>query len=79
MDGGAYADDSPGVLGYSLMCARGPYNIPNTRAEGRVVYTNRLRFAAFRGFGNPQINFATESQIDEIADMSREARVEAPS
>ncbi len=68
MDGGAYADDSPGVLGYSLMCARGPYNIPNTRAEGRVVYTNRLRFAAFRGFGNPQINFATESQIDEIAD-----------
>jgi len=67
MDGGAFADDSPGVLGHSLLCSRGPYRIPNIRSQGKVMYTNHLRFAAFRGFGNPQINFATESQIDEIA------------
>lgn len=67
MDGGAFADDSPGVLGHSLLCSRGPYRIPNIRSYGQVTYTNRLRFAAFRGFGNPQINFATESQIDDIA------------
>ena len=67
MDGGALADDSPGVLGHSLLCSRGPYRIPNVRSFGRVTYTNHLRFGAFRGFGNPQINFATESQIDDIA------------
>lgn len=67
MDGGAFSDDSPGVLGHSVLCSRGPYRIPNIRSVGRIVYTNRLRFAAFRGFGNPQINFATESQIDVIA------------
>lgn len=67
LDGGAYADDSPGVLGYSLLMARGPYTIPNTRCFGRVVYTNKMRFGAFRGFGNGQVAFAGEQQIDEIA------------
>ena len=66
-DGGAFADDSPGVAGYALLCSRGPYRIPNMRCNSRVVYTNHLRFAAFRGFGNPQVNFATESQMDELA------------
>jgi CO/xanthine dehydrogenase Mo-binding subunit len=68
LDGGAYADDSPGVLGYSLLMARGPYRIPHTRCHGTLVYTNKLRFGAFRGFGNPQVSFAGETQIDEIAD-----------
>ena len=67
VDCGAYGDDSPGVMGYSLLMARGPYRIPNMRAHGRLIYTNKLRFGAFRGFGNPQVSFATESQIDEIA------------
>jgi CO/xanthine dehydrogenase Mo-binding subunit len=68
MDGGAFADDSPGVLGYALLMARGPYRIPHCRCHGRMAYTNKLRFAAFRGFGNPQTAFAGESQIDDIAD-----------
>lgn len=67
LDCGAYGDDSPGVLGYSLLMSRGPYRIPHCRASGKLVYTNRMRFGAFRGFGNPQVTFATESQIDEIA------------
>jgi CO/xanthine dehydrogenase Mo-binding subunit len=67
LDGGAYADDSPGVLGYSLLMARGPYRIPHTRCHGKLVYTNKLRFGAFRGFGNPQVSLAGETQIDEIA------------
>jgi len=67
MDGGAFADDSPGVLGYSLLMARGPYRVPHCRCQGRMAYTNKLRFAAFRGFGNPQTAFAGESQIDDIA------------
>jgi CO/xanthine dehydrogenase Mo-binding subunit len=68
LDCGAYGDDSPGVLGFSLLMARGPYRIPNSCAHGRLYYTNKVRFGAFRGFGNPQVSFATEIQLDEIAD-----------
>ncbi len=67
LDCGAFADDSPGVLGYSLLMSGGPYRIPHLRAQGRLVYTNKLRFGAFRGFGQPQMCFAGEQQIDEIA------------
>ena len=67
LDGGAYGDDSPGVLGYALLMNVGPYNIPHVHAHGRVAYTHKMRFGAFRGFGVPQVTFASEQQIDEIA------------
>ena len=68
LDGGAYGDDSPGVLGYALLMNCGPYNIPHVHAHGRVAYTNKLRFGAFRGFGVPQVTFASEQQLDALAD-----------
>jgi len=68
LDCGAYGDDSPGVLGYALLMARGPYSIPNARCQGKLVYTNKMRFGAFRGFGNPQVSFAGEQQLDAIAE-----------
>ncbi|MBK6863522.1 MAG: xanthine dehydrogenase family protein [Ideonella sp.] len=68
LDGGAFADDSPGVLGYALLMQCGPYRIPHVHAHGRVAYTNKLRFGAMRGFGVPQVTFAAESQLDEIAE-----------
>ena len=67
-DAGAYADDSPAVLSVSMQYARGPYNIPHVHVLGHAVYTNKLRFGAFRGFGNPQASFAGESQMDELAE-----------
>ena len=68
LDGGAFADDSPGVLGYALLMSCGPYRIPHAYCHGRLAYTNKMRFGAFRGFGVPQVTFATETQMDEIAD-----------
>ncbi len=67
LDGGAYADDSPGVVGICSLFARGPYHIPNVRLSTKGVYTNKLRAGAFRGFGGPQIAWASEAQMDEIA------------
>lgn len=67
LDGGAFGDDSPGVLGYALLMNCGPYRIPNVHAHGKVVYTNKLRSGAMRGFGVPQVTFASEQQLDEIA------------
>jgi len=68
VDGGAFADDSPGVLGYALLMSCGPYRIRHAYCHGRLAYTNKMRFGAFRGFGVPQVTFAGETQIDEIAD-----------
>jgi CO/xanthine dehydrogenase Mo-binding subunit len=68
VDCGAYGDESPGVMGFAMFMARGPYRIPNSSARGRLVYTNKIRFGAFRGYGNPQVCFATESQLDELAE-----------
>jgi CO/xanthine dehydrogenase Mo-binding subunit len=59
LDGGAFGDDSPGVLGYALLMSCGPYRIPHADCHGRLAYTNKMRFGAFRGFGVPQMTFAT--------------------
>ena len=68
LDGGAFADDSPGVAGICSLFGRGPYHVPNVRLATKAVYTNKLRAGAFRGFGGPQVALAGETQIDEIAD-----------
>ncbi len=69
LDGGAYADESPAVLSFAVLMARGPYRISHLRSSGSVLYTNKVKASAFRGFGNPQVTFAGESQIDRIAEM----------
>ncbi len=66
-DGGAYADDSAAVMNFALFFGTGPYRFEHVELVGHAVYTNKLRAGAFRGFGNPQITFAAESQIDDIA------------
>lgn len=44
------------------------YDIANIRGEGRTVCTNHAWGAAFRGYGGPEAEFASESLIDELAD-----------
>jgi len=67
LDGGAYASSSPAVLANAATFAAGPYDIPNVRIEGTVVYTNNPPCGAMRGFGAPQVCFAYESHMDDIA------------
>jgi len=67
LDGGAYASESPFVTMKALIHAGGPYHVPNVRVECTAVYTNKTYCGAFRGFGVPQVTFASESQIDELA------------
>jgi CO/xanthine dehydrogenase Mo-binding subunit len=66
-DGGAYASMSPFVTWRSVVQATGPYEIENVWTDVRAVYTNNPYTGAFRGFGSPQIIFAQESLMDEIA------------
>jgi xanthine dehydrogenase molybdenum-binding subunit len=66
-DAGAYHDKGPATLNFASMMFGTLYNVPNLRFEGRLVYTNKEFGTAFRGFGNPQMTFALESQLDELA------------
>ena len=67
LDGGAYTTLSPVVLSRAVLHAAGPYRCPNVRVRGRVLRTNTATNGAFRGFGAPQAQFATERQMDRIA------------
>ncbi len=64
---GAYASYVGAILSFALENVCGIYYFPNVEAAGDAVYTNNCFTSAFRGFGNNQINFALESQIDLIA------------
>lgn len=66
-DTGAYASHGPYVLWRSAVHATGPYIVPNVKVDAMSVYTNNVYGGSFRGFGNPQVQFAAESQIDELA------------
>jgi CO/xanthine dehydrogenase Mo-binding subunit len=68
LDGGAYCSWSETTLGKACILSAGPYNIANLYAEAFVVYTNKTMTGAMRGFGAPQVCFAYESHMDEIAE-----------
>lgn len=66
-DTGAYADKGPRVAKKGAYRATGPYAVPNSRAVALAVYTNTIPAGAFRGFSTPQVVWAGESAIDEVA------------
>ena len=67
-DGGAYGLSTEGVMRKAALLAAGPYNIPNVRIDTYGIYTNNTPSGAFRSFGALQTQFATESQLDIIAE-----------
>ena len=67
-DGGAYASMSPFVTWRSVVQATGPYYCENVKTDVFAVYTNNNYTGAMRGFGSPQVNFAIESMMDELAE-----------
>ena len=68
-DVGAYAAHGPYILWRSTVHSTGPYEVPNVKVDSYLVYTNKVYGGSFRGFGNPQIQFAAESQMDELANL----------
>jgi CO/xanthine dehydrogenase Mo-binding subunit len=67
LDGGAYCSWSETTLGKACILSPGPYKIEHLHAEAFAVYTNKTVAGAMRGFGAPQVCFAYESHMDEIA------------
>jgi CO/xanthine dehydrogenase Mo-binding subunit len=67
LDTGAYADVGPRVTTKAGFLAVGPYRIPHVHIDARAVYTHNVPAGAFRGYGVPQVSWASESQLDRIA------------
>jgi len=64
---GAYASLGPLVNIHSAIMMAGPYEIPNCKVDSYLCYTNHPFGGAMRGFGAPQVCFAHESIMDELA------------
>lgn len=67
VDAGAYLGLSGIVAERANASAGGSYVIPHVEVDTYTVYTNNPFGGAFRGFGAPQVTFALESQMDELA------------
>ncbi|MFR5601682.1 MAG: selenium-dependent xanthine dehydrogenase [Lachnospiraceae bacterium] len=68
-DTGAYASLGGPVLQRACTHAAGPYNYHNIDIDGTAVYTNNPPAGAFRGFGVTQSCFATECNLNLLAEM----------
>jgi CO/xanthine dehydrogenase Mo-binding subunit len=66
-DGGAYASTSQEVVKVATLFASGCYEIENISADGYAAYTNNVPSGAFRGFGAPQAQFASEVMVTRLA------------
>ncbi|MEN8760233.1 MAG: molybdopterin cofactor-binding domain-containing protein, partial [Desulfobacterales bacterium] len=70
-DVGGYGTHYIGVIADCLSTGVGLYKIPNYSFSATAVFTNKSLCGALRGYGNPQMNFAQESQMDIIAEKLR--------
>lgn len=68
-DTGAYASLGGPVLQRACTHAAGPYNYQVIDITGKAYYTNNPPAGAFRGFGVPQSCFATECNINQLAEL----------
>jgi selenium-dependent xanthine dehydrogenase len=69
-DTGAYASLGGPVLQRACTHAAGPYNYQVIDIDGKAVYTNNIPGGAFRGFGVPQSCFATENNLNRLAELA---------
>lgn len=68
-DTGAYASLGGPVLQRACTHAAGPYNFQTIDIDGKAVYTNNPPAGAFRGFGVTQTCFASEMNLNRLAEM----------
>jgi carbon-monoxide dehydrogenase large subunit len=69
VDGGAYAEASPGVTQNCSSVAVCMYRVPHLKWDGYTVYTNTPKRRGMRGYGVNEVTFAIESNMDIAAEQ----------
>jgi carbon-monoxide dehydrogenase large subunit len=67
VDCGAWNPIGSGVAYNTAVHLTGPYKIENLAASGKIVITNKVPNAPYRGAGRPEAAFAMERTIDLVA------------
>jgi xanthine dehydrogenase molybdenum-binding subunit len=66
-DNGAYTSWGATYPSVMMMPASSLYCVPHITFEAKLVYTNNTYCQAMRGYGNPELTWALESNMDELA------------
>lgn len=69
-DNGAYTSWGATYPGVMMLPATSLYRVPAVRFEAKIVYTNNTYCQAMRGYGNPEVTWAVESNLDELAEAA---------
>ncbi|MFQ5557893.1 MAG: xanthine dehydrogenase family protein molybdopterin-binding subunit, partial [Acidimicrobiales bacterium] len=70
-DNGAYVSWGATYPNVMLPTATTLYRVPNVRFDAKIVYTNNTYCQAMRGYGNPEVTWAIESNLDDLAAVAR--------
>ncbi len=66
-DNGAYGSWGATYPSVMLLPATSLYRVPNIHFDCELVYTNNTYAQAMRGYGNPELTWALESNLDQLA------------
>ncbi len=69
MDIGAHQVQAYPLLGTCAGWWVSLYKLQAVKYVGVAVYTNKIPSCAYRGYGNPQVTWAVETIMDELAEM----------
>ncbi|WP_051791369.1 xanthine dehydrogenase family protein molybdopterin-binding subunit [Amycolatopsis jejuensis] len=67
LDSGAYAFDTPMIASIAALQGTGPYRVDAVDLTAVPVATNTCPTGSFRGPSGPQLTYAVETHMDEIA------------
>ncbi len=70
LDNGAYTSWGATTPSVMMIPASTIYRVPNVLFETTIVYTNNTYCQAMRGYGNPQVAWAMESNMDQLAEKA---------
>ncbi|MFK9090456.1 xanthine dehydrogenase family protein molybdopterin-binding subunit [Bacillus salipaludis] len=67
IDSGAYTDQAAGITRAMALDCTGPYDVPNVWCDSYCMYTNHPFATSFRGYAHPELTFAVERTMDQLA------------
>ncbi len=67
LDNGAYTSWGATYPSVMLLPATSLYRVENLSFDSELVYTNNTYCQAMRGYGNPELTWALESSLDDLA------------
>ena len=67
LDNGAYTSWGATYPTVMMLPTTSLYRVPNVYFDAQLVYTNNTYCQAMRGYGNPELTWALESNMDELA------------